>query len=126
MNYRGVIIEESLEDKSILKEVKILETEIEPVTKKHQTPWLKQWTIHTVEIRDAQAEEIAEKISQSLNSKDGWYADFKNNAIHFIIFHDKVFRVNRRNKKEYNRVKQYGLSLGVPDYQLNWEEISKK
>jgi len=42
MNYRGVIIEESLKKNDALKEVMILGTRVEPVTKEHKTPWLKQ------------------------------------------------------------------------------------
>ena len=40
--YLGVIIEESLEKKEVLKKVKILKTKIEKVTPQHQTPWLKR------------------------------------------------------------------------------------
>lgn len=43
MNYKGVIIKESLENNDVLKTVKILVTKIEPITEKHKTPWLKQW-----------------------------------------------------------------------------------
>lgn len=50
MEYRGVIIEESLENKDILKDVKILETKVEKVVEEHKTPWIKQWTLHTVAI----------------------------------------------------------------------------
>jgi hypothetical protein len=51
MNYTGIIIEESLMDKSILDEVNIVKTEIEPVTEGHKTPWVKhdlypkKWTL---------------------------------------------------------------------------------
>lgn len=51
MNYKGVIIAESLQDSSLLKEVKIIETKVEPITPEHKTPWLKQWTLHTVKYR---------------------------------------------------------------------------
>ncbi|MBI2021543.1 hypothetical protein HYS93_01520 [Candidatus Daviesbacteria bacterium] len=44
MNFKGVVIEESLKDTSVLKEAKILSTKVELVTKKHKTPWLKKWT----------------------------------------------------------------------------------
>ena len=37
MNYKGVIIEESLENKDVLKEVVILATKVEPVIEKHKT-----------------------------------------------------------------------------------------
>ena len=54
-NYRGVIIEESLENKEILKKVQILSTDIKQVTEKHKTPWVKQWTLHTVIIPENEA-----------------------------------------------------------------------
>ncbi len=38
--YKGVIIEESLEDKDVLNKLKIISTKVERVTKEHQTPWL--------------------------------------------------------------------------------------
>ena len=52
MNYKGVIIEESLETKDVLERIKILSTKVEQVVDKHKTPWLKQWTMHTVEIAE--------------------------------------------------------------------------
>ena len=50
MNYKGVIIEESLENKDVLKDVTVLGTKVEDVTEGHKTPWIKQWTLHTVEV----------------------------------------------------------------------------
>jgi hypothetical protein len=41
----GDIIEESLADRSVLSEVTILETRVEPATEYHRTPWLERWTI---------------------------------------------------------------------------------
>ena len=69
MNYKGVIIEESLENKDILKDVKILETKVEEVVEEHKTPWIKQWTLHTVEIPENQAKDVAGKISKALDSE---------------------------------------------------------
>lgn len=120
MNYKGVIIEESLQDASVLKKISILSTKVEKVTKKHQSPWLKQWTLHTVEIPEEKAEEIASKLSQSLEPKHEWYADFKNSKHHFVIFQGKVFKVNRSKAEEYEKVRKYGIELGIPDYQLDF------
>ncbi|MFA6446556.1 MAG: hypothetical protein WCW14_04910, partial [Candidatus Paceibacterota bacterium] len=78
MNYTGVIIEESLDRKDILKNIKIVSTEIEQVIENHKTPWLKQWTLHTVEISEREVESVALEISKSLESEHPWYADFKN------------------------------------------------
>ncbi len=52
MNYRGIVVEENLQNLSVLRKVKIVSTAVEAVEKSHQTPWLKQWTLHTVEINE--------------------------------------------------------------------------
>lgn len=121
MNYQGVIIEESIKNTGVLRELKILHTRAEPIAEKHQTPWLQQWTLHTVEIPEANAEKIAEELKKNLKSDpSAWYADFKNDRRHFIIFPNKVFSIDRRKKEEYAAATRYGISLGIPEYQLDF------
>ena len=122
----GVIIEESLEDKSILKEIKIEKTKINKVIEKHKTPWLMQWTLHTVKIPEKQAERIAQELSKALESAHNWYADFKNEELHFIVFRNKVFRIERASKEQYDEAKKYGLSLGIPEYQVDFHPDIKE
>ena len=86
LDYRSTIIEESLEDKSILSELRITKKRISQVTEKHKTPWIKQWTLDDVEIPGRKAEETAQALSRSLDSKHEWYADFKSGKYHYIIF----------------------------------------
>ena len=121
-NFVGVIIEESLENKDVLQKVKIIKTDVEPVTEAHKTPWIKQWTLHPVEVLENQAEHVAEEISQVLDSENegSWYADFKNADFHYIIFRDKVFKIDRSKTVQYGEVIKYGVSLGIPDYQLDF------
>ncbi len=128
MNYKGVIIEESLENTDILDDVRILSTKVEPVTEKHGTPWLKQWTLHTVEIPEDRADFIGDKISKALDPLHGgsWYADFKNDKTHFIIFRDKVFKVKRGSREQYDEVVKFGTALGIPDYQLDFSPDIKE
>ncbi len=125
-NFKGVIIEESLESKEILQKVKILKTKVEQVTKEHKTPWISQWTLHTTEIPEDQAEMIAKELSKSLDSKHHWYADFKNEEFHYIIFRNRVFKVDRSKKEQYDKVTEYGVSLGIPDYQVDFSPHIKK
>lgn len=120
MSYKGIVIEESLQNLTILKQLKVISTKVEQVTESHKTPWLRQWTLHTVEIGEDDAQNVADKLSAALDSKHDWYADFRNDKYHFIIFRNKVFKVNRNNPEEYEEVKEYGVSLGIPDYQLNF------
>ena len=118
--YKGVIIEESLKDKSILKKLNIISTEVEKVTKKDKTPWIKQWTMHTVEIPENKIKLFSEKISKSLDPDHNWYADFKNKKYHYIVFRNKIFKVNRAKNDGYEKAKKYGRLLGIPEYQLDF------
>lgn len=123
-----MIIEESLEDRSILKDVKISSTKVEQVKEGHKTPWIRKWTLHTIEVPEEKAEELAWKTSKALDSHPAhpWYADWKNAETHFIIFYGKVFKVRRTSKEEYDAVKAYGLSLGIPEYQIDFHPEVKE
>ncbi len=123
--YQGVIIEESLENKDILKKVKIISTKVEPVTDDHKTPWISQWTLHTVELPETEAPAIAYEISKFLDSEHSWYADFKNKTHHYIIFRDKVFYIDQKSKEQYDEAKCYGISLGIPEYQVDFAPDDK-
>jgi len=118
MNYTGDIIEESLEDKGILKELNIVSIRAEKVTDSHQTPWLSQWTLHTIAVGEDQASHLAKKLSKLLDARHGWYIDYRNSLYHYVIFKDKVFKLDRSKKRDYERMIAYGLSVGVPNYQL--------
>jgi len=121
MNYLGTIIEESLGSKAVLQNVKILSTRVEEVTEKHQTPWLQQWTLHKVEIAEDKAERVAEQISHDLETAhSAWYADYKNETWHYIVFPNKVFKIDRDSREQHDRAKQYGLSLGIPAHQVDF------
>lgn len=72
------------------------------------------------------ADDLAERISTVLDSKHSWYADFKNDAFHFIIFRDKVFKIDRRKKEQYDDAVKFGISLGIPDHQLNFSPDIKE
>ena len=126
-NFKGTIIEESLEDKLVLSKVKIISTKVEDVTDRHQTPWVKQWTLHKVEIEPEKVDGIAVQISKSLDAdhEHSWYADFKNEDTHYVIYRDKVFKIDRTRIEEYLEAKEYGLALGIPPYQVKFEKNVK-
>ncbi len=86
MNFTGVIIEESLTDKSVLDDVKIVSTEIEPITEEHKTPLVNQWTMHTAEITPEKVTAVAAKISEALDREHHWYVDFKTDTEHFAVY----------------------------------------
>lgn len=127
MIYRGVVIEESLGNKKILAKFSILKTRREKVTSKHKTPWLKQWTLHTIQIAEKNIDTTAEELSEIILSKQkhAWYVDFKNEKYHYIIFPSKVFKVDLQNPTLYKTAKEYGESLGIPSYQMQFERLKR-
>lgn len=129
MNFKGVIIAESLTNTSVLNDVTILDTNIEEVTTHHQTPWVEQWTLHTVEVPADKAQTVAARLSKALDHSHGhaWYADYKTDIEHYIIYTDKVFHIdNRKSKQQYQPAKEYGVSLGIPEYQVDFAPTDKK
>lgn len=120
MDYKGTLIEESLADRGVLESVRILKTDIEPVTEADRTPWLKQWTLHSIEIPETEADQIAQELSQALENEHAWYADFRNEKWHYVIFRGRVFRIDRSRPDGYLAARDYGLSLGIPEHQLDF------
>lgn len=126
-DFNGVIIEESLTDNSVLNDVNIISTKVEPVTEKHNTPWVRQWTMHTVEIPADKASEVAKKISEALDKNHDWYADFKTETEHYVVYASKVFHItDRTNKKQCDEATAYGISIGIPDYQVDFSPHLKQ
>lgn len=127
MSFQGIIIEESLTDSSVVNDVNIISTKVEPVTEKHKTPWVKQWTLHAVEIPEEKAAEVADKISKALDKAHNWYADFKTETEHYVIYTDKVFHItDRTDKKQYDEATAYGISIRIPDYQVDFSPHLKQ
>lgn len=123
-SYEGTIIEESLIDKSILQDIQITETHVEKVTPRHKTPWLKQWTLHRIRVSANQADTLAKKLSRALG-KNHWYADYRTSSTHYIIFPDKIFRIDRSKPEQYEVAKKHGASLNIPEYQLDFDEATE-
>ena len=122
MNYKGIIIEESLENLTVLKKLTIVSQKIEPITKNHQTPWLNQWTLDTVTVPKEKIVDVVEEISNALDSlhEGSWYVDFKNDKFHYIIFLHKSFKIDLSNPILYKNAREYGISLGIPAHQVNF------
>lgn len=119
-NFKGVVIEESLENKDILKRVKILSTKVEQVTPSHKTPWLTQWTLHAVEIPEELIERTSEGLRNSLEKEHNWYIHFWNENRLIVIYKDKIFKLSRDDKKTWKPAVEHGTSLGIPEYQLDF------
>ena len=116
-----------MEDTSVLNEIVITHTKIEKITERHKTSWIKQWTLYDIEVDENIVDDITQKISTALDSKHdhSWYADFCNDDFHYIIFRNKIFKIDRTKADQYQEVSDYGINLGIPDYQLNFSKFIK-
>jgi hypothetical protein len=82
----------------------------------------REWTLIWFEAADADADRLAQALSNSLAVEGGWYADFHPAAEVTVAFAGKVFRYRRGDMSERARVADYARSRGVPDEQLDWAE----
>lgn len=108
--YKGSIVVESLEDKGILDNLKVLnidETDDEIPADR--------WHIYAVE---ATPDEINE-ISRAMYP-ERWYAHFWDNKNIVAVFRDKVFHMKRDDKNTWQEAINYGMSVGVPKEQLDF------
>ena len=122
LTYTGLVVEESLEDRDCLRLVRIAWTTIEPVSERHQTPWLEQWTLHRIALDDHMAESVARVFQQALDTRHPthWYVDYRNHEWHYIIFKTRIFKVNLNDIGKYDEVRRHGAELGIPDGQLDF------
>ena len=107
------------------KQLTILKKEIEEVTPEHKTPWIKTWTMDTVEISENKADLVADKISKSFDKEHQWFADYKNKDYQYIIFRGKKFKVDLKNPILFEEARKYGISVGIPEYQLDFAPDDK-
>lgn len=105
-NYSGCLIEESLKDKSILDEFNIVDTNID------------DGVIYIVEIDESKVEKIVPRLQAAMVDDPKWYCDLKCYDYHYIIYNDKIFKVNRDYGEQYEDAKEYGLKRGIPECQL--------
>ncbi len=104
--YKGTIIENSLNNKDILKRVRISKT------------WQSgDWTLHSVLLDEDQTEEL----SRSLDNGP-WYIHIWQQGKDDVkvIYKDKIFDIKSSDKSTWAEAIEYGKSLGIPDGQLDF------
>lgn len=103
---KGTIIENSLQDKSILDALKIEKT------------WhAGDWILHDVLVDESQIEKIRESLLDA-----PWYIHFwepgQDKVI--VIFKNKTFEILHSDKSTWIDAIQYGKSIGIPEEQLDF------
>lgn len=104
--YKGIIIEESLENRDFLKEVQTVKSTVSEDG---------GWHMHTVLVFP----EYLERLAQNL--KDGtWYAHFWHGRDVIVVFKGKTFQFNFDDKETWEDALEYGRALGISEEQLDF------
>jgi len=80
------------------------------------------WTFLEFEADDAVAGPLAESLARSLLAEGGWYADFRADDDHVVVFAGKVFRYQRGDQDGRAGAIDYDRAMGVPEHQLDWPD----
>lgn len=104
--YKGIIIEESLENRDILKDVEIIESTVSSDG---------EWHMHTVSAMPEDLERLAQDLKEGT-----WYAHFWSDRNVIAVFKGKVFRFNFDDKSTWKDAIEYGRALGIPEEQLDF------
>jgi len=128
MNWKGWIIDKSLNDISILSSLKIIKSQIEENT---STEKKRIWKLYTVEIEDDNIKKIAKDLEKKI--KPEYYIHFTNGKKLLIVFYGKSFFINvkkagkddgkgigtfiarKADKKLWKEAFEYGITKGKVD-----------
>lgn len=110
--YKGIVIEESLTDPSVLEDVTVISSHVD----KDQDNPDGLWHIFTVEVTRGEIE----KLQNHLKREDGWYMHFWQDRDVIVVFRDKSFQINYDDKRTWKDAVEYGRLMGVPDEQLDF------
>ncbi|MEK6898672.1 MAG: hypothetical protein AABW79_01075 [Nanoarchaeota archaeon] len=107
--WKGSVIEESLDDNRIINNLKIIKLKITNDKKPKD-----RWHIYYVLISKNQIKNIQAHL------KNKWYAHFWSRDKIIVLFKSKKFILNAKNKATWVDAIKYGISIGIPEEQLDF------
>jgi len=116
--WKGVIIEESLDDKSLLSLVKIIKSRKTTLENENERGFL---TFHCIELNDSNLEKFIETAQKSI--KNSFYIHICKDNEMTVIFKNKLFRFSSDNPDEMNEAREYGISIGILKEQMPFEKL---
>lgn len=124
MKFDGLLLKESLKDESVLNLVNVTKTEVWKNIKNATKDQPKSWTAIYFEFEgtEEEADSKAEVFSRALKSEPiPWYMNMSNSEKIYVIYPDKFYKYQKGDKEKLREAKDYGLMIGIPQSQLDWE-----
>jgi len=114
--WQGVVLEESLDDKSLLNLTKIVGTDIDKLEEEDRV-----MTFHKIEVTDSERYQFIEKARQSI--KPGFYIHLCKEGRMYVIFKDKIFKFRKGQQASLEKAREYGESTGIISEQMPFEHL---
>ena len=80
------------------------------------------WTFIDFEVADTDLEQLVDGLERALETRGGWYCDFRTATETFIVFSGRTFHYPRGDHAGRAAAADYARSVGVPEAQLDWPE----
>ena len=109
MEYKGCIVEESLDDNRVLNNLKVVKIRITDEEKPED-----RWHIYDSLLSEDKIDDLHKHLRQ------GWYMHFWQDRDVIVLFKDKKFKLNYDDKSTWKSAVEYGLSIGIPKEQLDF------
>jgi hypothetical protein len=116
-DWRGVIIEESLSDLTLLNRVIIVGT----VNRALEGGEDSSLRFHKVGVPESQLETLIQIARARI--KSGWYIHLVNADVMKVIFSGRVFEIHAGDTDKFEEVRRYGMRQGIKEEQLGLEHL---
>ncbi len=113
-NYTGILIEESLNNKEIIKDLTV--TNLKVTDDENPSD---RWHIYTVSVTRDEIKKIQQNMAEGK-----WYTHFIAGDEIIVVYKDKMFEYKMTDKVEHEKAVEYGRSIGIPEEQLIIKEIA--
>ena len=108
-------LEESLEDKSLLKLIKIIKTDIEKLEGEN-----KIMTFHKVEVDNDKKDEFIQKAIKSI--KPAFYLHIVKDKVMYVIFRNHMYKFSE-GYPELEEAREEGIKMGIKKEQMPFEHL---
>jgi hypothetical protein len=112
--WRGVFIEESLDDPSLLDEVTVVGSSAVRLEEEAERG---EFTFKRVEVPDKAFGTVIARAAQAI--KPAWYLHLVSGDQMKVVFRDRVFAVSRGDASALRAVVDYGVGQGIHPAQLD-------
>lgn len=109
--YRGVIVREGLKDAQIIKQLEVLERKVT-----REVAPVRRWHLYKVRVTRNEIKMLGKNLASPK-----WYMHFWQARRVIAVFHDKQFEFDYDDKTSWEPVIEHGLSLGIPQDQLDFK-----